>query len=225
MAPPGYGKTTTLSQWAARDGREFAWVSLDHRDNDPVVLLTYIAEALNADGTVEPAVFKALTATGDSLWASGLPRLGSALASRREPVVLVLDDVHELENHDCLDALIALLLHVPEGSQLVLSGRSEARLGLAKLRADGELLELGPAALALNDAEAHALLVAAGADVTETEAADAERARRGLGRRALPCGALTRRRQLVTRVVQRRRSLRHGLPEGRGARRASSRRS
>ena len=83
VAPPGYGKTTTLSQWAARDGREFAWVSLDHRDNDPVVLLTYIAEALNANEAVEPAVFKALTAAGNSLWASGLPGLSSALAFRR----------------------------------------------------------------------------------------------------------------------------------------------
>ena len=131
VAPPGYGKTTALGQWAARDARQFAWVSLDHRDNDPVVLLTYVAEALNADGTVEPAVFKALIG-GDSLWASGLPRLGSALASRREPLVLVLDDVHELENHECLDALAALLPHVPPGSQLVLSGRTEARLGLAE---------------------------------------------------------------------------------------------
>ena len=132
VAPPGYGKTTALGQWAARDGRQFAWVSLDHRDNDPVVLLTYIAEALNAEGTIEPAVFKALTGAGDSLWTSGLPRLGSALASRREPLVLVLDDVHELENHECLDALVALLPHVPQGSQLVLSGRTEARLGLAE---------------------------------------------------------------------------------------------
>jgi LuxR family transcriptional regulator, maltose regulon positive regulatory protein len=170
VAPPGYGKTTALGQWAARDGRRFAWVSLDHRDNDPVVLLTYIAEALNGDGTVESAVFKGLTGAGNSLWASGLPRLGSALASRREPLVLVLDDVHELENHDCLDALVALLPHVPRGSQLVLSGRTGARLGLPKLRADGELLELGPSALALNDAEAYALLAAAGVDVTEDQA-------------------------------------------------------
>ena len=158
VAPPGYGKTTVLAQWAARDRRQFAWVSLDHRDNDPVVFLTYVAEALNAGSTVDPAVFKGLSGPGDSLWARGLPRLVSALAARPEPLVLVLDDVHELENHECLDALAALLLHVPRGSQLVLSGRAEARLGLPKLRADGELLELGPAALALNDAEAHALL-------------------------------------------------------------------
>jgi LuxR family transcriptional regulator, maltose regulon positive regulatory protein len=170
VAPPGYGKTTVLGQWAARDRRQFAWVSLDHRDNDPVVFLTYVAEALNADSTVEPAVFKALTGPGDSLWAHGLPRLVSALAARSEPLVLVLDDVHELENHDCLDALAALLQHVPRGSQLVLSGRVEGRLGLPKLRAEGELLELGPPALALNDAEAHALLNAAGADVTKAEA-------------------------------------------------------
>ena len=170
VAPPGYGKTTALAQWAARDARQFAWVSLDHRDNDPAVLLTYIAEALNVDGTVMPAVFKGISGAGDSLWARGLPRLGSALASRRDPLVLVLDDVHELENHDCLDALLALLPHVPRGSQLVLSGRTEAQLGLPKLRADGELLELGPTALALSDAEAYALLGAAGAEVTEAQA-------------------------------------------------------
>ena len=170
VAPPGYGKTTALAQWAARDARQFAWVSLDHRDNDPAVLLTYIAEALNVDGTVRPAVFKGISGAGDSLWARGLPRLGSALASRRDPLVLVLDDVHELENRDCLDALLALLPHVARGSQLVLSGRTEAQLGLPKLRADGELLELGPTALALSDAEAYALLGAAGAEVTEAQA-------------------------------------------------------
>ena len=125
---------------------------------------------MNTDSTIGPAVFKALSGPGDSLWARGLPRLVSALAARSEPLVLVLDDVHELENHECLDALAALLLHVPRGSQLVLSGRTEARLGLPKLRADGELLELGPAALALSDAEAYALLTAAGAEVTKAQA-------------------------------------------------------
>jgi LuxR family maltose regulon positive regulatory protein len=171
VAPPGYGKTTVLGQWAARNGRPFAWLSLDKRDNDPVVFLTYVAEALNADSTIDPAVFAALVGPGDSLWARGVPRLVAALGDRPGGFVLVLDDVHELENAQCLDALAAMLRHVPRGSQLVLSGRSEAPLGLSKLRADGELFELGPAALMLNANEAHTLLTAAGAEVTEAQAA------------------------------------------------------
>ena len=51
VAPPGYGKTTLLAQWAERSDQAFAWVSVDERDNDPKVLLTYVAEALDA---VEP---------------------------------------------------------------------------------------------------------------------------------------------------------------------------
>ena len=51
VAPPGYGKTTLLSQWAERNGQAFAWVSLEEPDNDPKVFLRYVAEALDA---VEP---------------------------------------------------------------------------------------------------------------------------------------------------------------------------
>src|SRR5215469_8332816 len=42
VAPAGYGKTTLLSQWANRRGEAFAWVSVDERDNDPKVLLSYV---------------------------------------------------------------------------------------------------------------------------------------------------------------------------------------
>jgi LuxR family transcriptional regulator, maltose regulon positive regulatory protein len=171
-APAGYGKTTLLGQWAAHDPRTFAWVSLDHRDNDPVVLLSYVAEALNADDSVAPSVFKALAAPGGALWSSALPRLGAALASRREPVVLVLDDVHVLQEQDGLDALTALALHVPPGSQIVFAGRSEAQIGLARMRVDGGLLELAAPELALTDEEAQALLAAAGVELTPSEAAE-----------------------------------------------------
>jgi len=45
-APPGYGKTVAAQQWSREDGREFAWLSLDESDNDPIVLLTYLLLAL-----------------------------------------------------------------------------------------------------------------------------------------------------------------------------------
>jgi LuxR family transcriptional regulator, maltose regulon positive regulatory protein len=172
VAPPGYGKTTVLGQWSAKDPRPFAWVSLDRRDNDPVVLLTYIAEALNAADTVDPSIFKALVIPGESVWAHGLPRLGEAFAARAEPLVLVLDDVHVLDDPRCLDVLVALALHVPAGSQLVFSGRTEAHVGLATMRAGRELLEVDSGALALSDAEAYLLLSAAGVELTTTEASE-----------------------------------------------------
>src|SRR6266576_878165 len=50
-APAGYGKTTVLAQWAVRDSRPFAWISIDDRDNDPIVLLRHVALALHA---IEP---------------------------------------------------------------------------------------------------------------------------------------------------------------------------
>jgi LuxR family transcriptional regulator, maltose regulon positive regulatory protein len=42
VAPPGYGKTTLLAQWAQRKGDRVGWITVDARDNDPAVLLTYL---------------------------------------------------------------------------------------------------------------------------------------------------------------------------------------
>src|SRR5215475_13737484 len=53
-APPGYGKTTLLAQWAERIGSRVAWLSCDDRDNDPVVLLSALAVALHRLGPVDP---------------------------------------------------------------------------------------------------------------------------------------------------------------------------
>ena len=55
-APAGYGKTTLLAQWAARDKRAFAWVSIDERDNDPVVLLRHLAAAIDKVEALDPRV-------------------------------------------------------------------------------------------------------------------------------------------------------------------------
>ncbi|MBV9206615.1 MAG: hypothetical protein JO037_14765, partial [Actinobacteria bacterium] len=57
VAPAGYGKTTLLSQWAERGGQPVAWVSVEDPDNDPKVLLTYVAEALDAVEPVSERVF------------------------------------------------------------------------------------------------------------------------------------------------------------------------
>jgi LuxR family transcriptional regulator, maltose regulon positive regulatory protein len=161
-APAGYGKTTLLSQWAERDGRAFAWVSVDDRDNDPKVLLTYIAQALDRVEPVGRRVFEALASPTSSVPGSVVPRLGAAFSAMTSPTVLVVDDVHLLRNSECRAALSVLADHVPAGSRLVLAGRDAPPLRIAWLRAEGRIAEVGPPELALTRGEAAALLRAAG---------------------------------------------------------------
>ena len=171
VAPPGYGKTTLLAQWAARNSRAFAWVSVDEQDNDPKVLLSYVAEALDAVQPVGGRVFEALASPVSSVPGSVVPRLGSAFWSMTAPVVLVLDDVHLLHNRECRDALSVLADHVPGGSRLVLAGRNEPPLRIARLRAEGRVLEIGPGDLVLSREEAASLLRAAEVTLGEDDVA------------------------------------------------------
>jgi LuxR family maltose regulon positive regulatory protein len=170
VAPAGYGKTTLLSQWAARDARRFAWVTIDERDNDPVVLLRHIAAALAREEPLPKPVVEALKSPRPTIWAAAVPRLAAELAARA-PLVLVLDDVNLIHARGALEALEALIEDEAEGSLVVLSGRVAPRLPLAPLRARGGLLELGVDDLALTAREAQLLLAASGVRLSEARTA------------------------------------------------------
>jgi len=179
VAPPGYGKTTLLSQWAEANGQAFAWVSVDQADNDPKVLFTYVAAALDAVEPIDGRVFDALASPASSVPGSVVPRLGSALWSMSSPVVLVLDDVHLLDNRECQTALSVLADHVPSGSRLVLAGRTQLPLRTARLRAEGKILEIGPGDLSLTREEASSLLRDAGVVLGDDDVAELHRRTEG----------------------------------------------
>ncbi len=179
VAPPGYGKTTLLSQWAERNGQSFAWVSVDEPDNDPKVLLSYIAAALDAVEPIDERVFDALASPVSSVPGSVVPRLGAAFSSMTSPVVLVVDDVHALHNRECRAALSVLADHVPGGSRLALAGRAEPPLRIARLRAEGKIMEIGPGDLSLTCEEASSLLRNAEVALGEDEVAELHRRTEG----------------------------------------------
>jgi LuxR family transcriptional regulator, maltose regulon positive regulatory protein len=171
VAPPGYGKTTMLSQWAEQNGRAFAWVSVDDADNDPKVFLTYVAAALDAVEPIDARVFDALASPASSVPGSVVPRLSSAFSSMNSPVALVVDDVHVLRNGECRAALAMLADHVPGGSCLALAGRAEPPLRIPRLRTEGRILEIGPGDLSFTAEEASWLLRDAGLTLGETDVA------------------------------------------------------
>ena len=179
VAPAGYGKTTLLSQWAERSGQPFAWVSLDERDNDLKVLLTYVAEALDAVEPIGERVFDVLACPGSSVPGPVVSALGFAFSSVTLPVVLVLDDVHVLDDRECWAALSVLADYVPPGSRLVLSGRDAPWPVPARLRTAGRMLEIGPGDLALTHEEASSLLRNASVSVGEGDVAELHRRTEG----------------------------------------------
>jgi LuxR family maltose regulon positive regulatory protein len=131
-APAGYGKTTTLLDWAQHDERPFAWVALDHADNDPAHLRASMARSTHA------------------------------VMRRRVEFVLVVDDVHVLHTRSSIRALTALTQSPPDGCQLVLASRGEPRVALGRLRAHRDLAELTMRDFAMTRSEAAALLRGAG---------------------------------------------------------------
>jgi LuxR family maltose regulon positive regulatory protein len=169
VAPPGYGKTTVLAQWSERNERGSAWVSLDSRDNDLAVLLGYLASALDRVEPIDTAVLRSLTSPGMVATAGAIPLFASILSSRNRPFSLVLDHLEFLNNQPCLDAIVELALHLPRGSQLAVASRTEPPFPMAHLRAQGQIIEIGGAELAMGEAEAQALLAGAGVELDAAE--------------------------------------------------------
>ena len=170
VAPPGYGKTVLLADWAAQGRRDVAWLTLGEFDNDPSVFLTYVAAAIDRVEPIDPAFGRALTAQGTRILAAAVPRLASELHRWRRPGVLVLDDVHRLEDRTCLDALASLLEHLPPGFRVVMASRTTPDLPVGRLRANRALLEIGKDELAFDAQEAEALAAAAGLRLSREQA-------------------------------------------------------
>jgi LuxR family maltose regulon positive regulatory protein len=167
-APAGYGKTTLLSQWAARDVRPFAWVSVDEGDDDPATLLRLLAAALDRVEPLPESALEPLAAERRFAPAKALQRLAAALGSRRSPFVLVLDGADALTHHS-IAFVETLVGQAPVGSMIVLSGRVAPDLPVAALRARGPLLELGAYELALSRRETEMLLRASGLEPEDAE--------------------------------------------------------
>ena len=157
-APAGSGKTMLLTSWmsAAAPPGPIAWLSLDPGDNDPARFWTYVLAALCQSGAV-PADSQ-LQTLGPQADDDLLPLLVHGLDQLASPVVLVLDDVHELTDTRVLHGIEFLVRHAPPQLRLMLAARSDPPLPLHRLLLNGTLTQLRAADLAFTVAEVAELL-------------------------------------------------------------------
>ena len=174
-APGGSGKTVLMSQLAAgiSGTRRVLWVAIDGDDNDANRFFAALCRAVGPLGLtweVDPQALAATAATSKVQLRAALAAFVNALCTTpAERVILVLDDLHRLDHPEVFALLEALLERLPEHVALLIGTRVEPPLALARWRAHGELLEMGPGDLRFEEADARALAsrkLASGADET-----------------------------------------------------------
>ena len=168
-APAGFGKTALLAHWAQSGNQPVAWLSLDAADNDPARFWRHVVAALDRarPGTGErvgPLLGPPAPRSYEGLVTALINELASGPGDGE--LLLVLDDYHLIDARQVHAPLEFLLEHPPPGLHLVLAGRSDPPLPLARLRAGRQLAELRISDLRFTAEEAGSLLAGAiGADL------------------------------------------------------------
>jgi LuxR family maltose regulon positive regulatory protein len=147
-APAGFGKTTFLADFVAQhsESRRTAWLSLDHTDNEPAVFWDYLIAAVQSVAPDAGAAASDQVGAGQPL-PSAASLLLNDLAGLDGELLIVLDDYHVIEAPEIHEAISRLVEHAPAQLHVVLAGRTDPPLPLARLRARGELLEIRAADL------------------------------------------------------------------------------
>ena len=168
-APPGAGKTVLLGSWIASGGPPgpVAWLSLDPADADRRRFWRAVLEALDRAGAGEAVAALAAHPQGrvDRLTSA----LITALDARDEPVVLVLDDFHEVAEALRGD-LDQLLNHPPPALRVVIATRADPPLRLGRLRLRDQMTEIREPTLAMTFDETLQMLDLAGVSLAEQHA-------------------------------------------------------
>ena len=164
VAPAGAGKTTLVREWVDSLTVPWAWATFDLSHRDPTMLT---AVAVGALAEIEPR----LKVHVDALASGSLPDddlLAAVLDDVVELIVgdavVVLDEVDHFGSVYGGDVLARIGQHFPPNLHVVVMSRQEPAWPLARLRAQGRLVELGADALAFTTEEAAGILGADGSD-------------------------------------------------------------
>ncbi len=154
QAPAGTGKTVLLTQFALEVETDFEarWLSIDNSCKSPEIMAERIARALTADLSYPaPAVAGDTANLRAYLGAS----IRTATTASERPLLLVLDNFHEIERDDAAGEIVSFVLEaLPQGSEVIIASREPIELdGVDELLLEGSVVLLGASDLAFNRQE------------------------------------------------------------------------
>ncbi|MDR9404318.1 MAG: hypothetical protein RI580_12850, partial [Halothece sp. Uz-M2-17] len=142
-AAAGYSKSISVAQWLNSRKETSSWLSLDQKDNNPIIFLEYFIAA------IEQLFPEACSGTKEQLKANGfssLPILTNSLLNEINQIelsfILVLDNYHCIHHPEIHNFISLILKYPPSALHLVIITRKDPALPLSTLRAQGQLTEL-----------------------------------------------------------------------------------
>jgi LuxR family transcriptional regulator, maltose regulon positive regulatory protein len=167
-APAGSGKTVLLRSWISESSLagNVAWAAMGRDERDPQRFWLAVLDALRQTSAGSVLV-RPLTPVPDLDGRAIIERLLTDLAPLGERLWLVIDDLHELHSDQARRQLELLMLRAPQELRFVLATRHDVRLGLHRLRLEGELTEIRAEDLRFTLAEGQQLLAGAGVQLTK----------------------------------------------------------
>jgi serine/threonine-protein kinase PknK len=161
-APAGFGKTTLAMQWQRElraEGVLTGWISLDRDDND---VFSFLRSLIEAARRVEPTVGAELADLLEQHSSDAqryvLAELVNQVAAYGQPVAIVLDDWHLIENADTIAALDFLLDVGPDNLHLIVTSRTRSP-AIGKLKVRDQVSEIDASLLRFDRQESAAFLV------------------------------------------------------------------
>jgi LuxR family maltose regulon positive regulatory protein len=142
-APAGYGKTTAATEWLAGLEPKILWITLDEEDNDPVRFMSYLVAAFQqADASLGIRSLEMLQSPQPPQIEAFVTLLINDLSGKSQPLILVLDDYHFIQNPMIHKLVSYLLEHQPAHLHQVILTREDPLLPVARLLSRGQAREL-----------------------------------------------------------------------------------
>ena len=171
-APAGFGKSTLLAEWVAQSKLPVAWISLDQSENDPISFLTYLISSIQSiyEGLGD-AILGVLRSPTSPPVSNLLNAWINEISEHAGEFILILDDFHHIKDQGVIDLICNLTDYQPVQMHLLLASRANLPISCSRLRARGDLIELGIGDLRFTVEEAITYLTSQlGEKITETDA-------------------------------------------------------
>jgi len=158
-APAGFGKSTVASVWASQTSMRVAWLSLDEDDNEPTDFFAhFIASVQDVVPGFGRDLLVSLSETPPISRNHFLVNLVNEIMELAQPICMVLDDFHLIENPQIHQGMSFILDNQPNLLHLIIATRADPPLPISRLRAQRAITEIRAADLRFSNHEAEEFL-------------------------------------------------------------------